>query len=289
MANPNFAKLNEQIKNAGADWVAGETPYSKYHGTKRASKILGVALTPELAFESLSSERSKDIQMTAAAPPVLPPSIDWRMYKGKNWVTPVKDQGDCGSCVAFATVATLESRALIKEKKPGAIYDLSEAHLFYCGSPNSCQTGWQPKLALRFAENTGVGEERAFPYRPGNQACRPIPVVIKAINPSSAATSIARKNALLDGPVIAAFAVYDDFYSYQSGVYRHVVGNLQGYHAVCVVGYDDARGCWIAKNSWTARWGERGFFNIRYGECGIDSQFQFDYPADVDLLGHHIK
>ena len=288
MANPNFERLNARIRAAGADWIAGETPYSKYHGTKRGNILLGLALTPEAAFESLSDTRSNDIQMMAAAPPILPTNIDWRSHNSGNWVTSVKDQGDCGSCVAFATVATMESRALIRENKPGANYDLSEAHLFYCGTPNSCARGWQPKLALRFAEQNGIGDEQAFPYRPGNQPCQMIPAIIRVDTPMTAATSLARKSALQGGPVIAAFAVYDDFYSYRSGVYRHVAGNLLGYHAVCVIGYDDIRGCWIAKNSWTDRWGEQGFFNIRYGECGIDTQFPFDYPRDVDLLGNTI-
>jgi len=64
-------------------------------------------------------------------------------------------------------------------------------------------------------------------------------------------------------------------------VYRQVAGNLCRYHAVCVIGYD--AGYWIAKNSSNSSWGIQGFFLIRYGECGIDTQFPFDYPASVML------
>ena len=75
------------------------------------------------------------------------------------------------------------------------------------------------------------------------------------------------------GPVTGCFLVYQDFFSYRSGVYRHVSGALRGGHCVALVGYDDTQGCWIAKNSWGAGWGDGGFFRIAYGECGIDSWY----------------
>ena len=283
MATPNFVRLNSKIKAAGADWIAGETPYSKFHGTKPKSGMFGLAMTPEMAFGALSASRTTEQAMMAAAPPKLPKKIDWRHYNGKNFVTPIKDQGTCGACVAFATVATVEARVLIQQNKPGAKINLSEANLFYCGTPNSCELGWQPAHALNFAVNPGLGEETAFPYTPGNQSCKVIPPVVKVTQPSVAATTLARKQALQKGPAVASMAVYDDFFSYKSGVYRHIVGNLAGYHAVCVVGYDDTAGCWIVKNSWNTTWGDSGFFRIRYGECGIDTQFPFNFPADVVL------
>jgi C1A family cysteine protease len=74
------------------------------------------------------------------------------------------------------------------------------------------------------------------------------------------------------GPLASAFTVYSDFFLwYSSGVYRHVSGDFLGLHCTCVIGYDDAAGCWICKNSWGAGWGESGFFRIAYGQCGIDS------------------
>jgi len=284
MASPNFERLNKLIREAGADWIAGETPFSKFHGTKRRSGFLGLAMTPELAFSSLQAARKSEQSGTKAANALLPPTIDWRNYKSKNWVTPIRDQGSCGSCVAFATCATLESRTLISQNKPSVNFDLSEAHLFYCGTPNSCDLGWQPAFALNFAQTVGVGLESSFPYTPGNQACRQVTPAVKIHHASVAATTIARKTALLDGPVVASMAVYDDFFHYKSGVYRHVSGNLVGYHAICVIGYDDSQGCWLAKNSWGTSWGDSGFFAIRYGECGIDTQFPFNFPDRVTVM-----
>lgn len=69
----------------------------------------------------------------------------------------------------------------------------------------------------------------------------------------------------------ACFNVYEDFYYYQGGVYQHITGASLGGHCVTIIGYDDQQGCWICKNSWGKQWGEKGFFRIAYGECGIDS------------------
>lgn len=86
--------------------------------------------------------------------------------------------------------------------------------------------------------------------------------------------------------MVAGMAVYQDFFSYAGGVYKHVSGNLAGYHAISVVGYSETDKCWICKNSWGPNWGEtlaggtRGWFRIGYGQCGIDTQFAF---YDVDL------
>lgn len=65
------------------------------------------------------------------------------------------------------------------------------------------------------------------------------------------------------------FTVYEDFMSYKDGVYKHKTGNALGGHAVKIVGWGD--GYWIVANSWGTGWGMKGFFNIAFGECGIDS------------------
>jgi C1A family cysteine protease len=73
------------------------------------------------------------------------------------------------------------------------------------------------------------------------------------------------------GPVSSCFVVYDDFFSYRSGVYRHVTGGEAGGHCVSIVGYNDNPGYWICKNSWGTGWGDQGFFCIAYGECAIET------------------
>jgi len=80
--------------------------------------------------------------------------------------------------------------------------------------------------------------------------------------------------------MVGGMAVYQDFFSYRSGIYKHVSGGLAGYHCIMIAGYDDTQQCWICKNSWGTGWGENGWFRIGYGECQIDSSFAF---YDIDL------
>jgi C1A family cysteine protease len=84
------------------------------------------------------------------------------------------------------------------------------------------------------------------------------------------------------GHVCASFIVYEDFYSYKSGVYKYVTGAKLGGHCVTIVGYNDNPGYWICKNSWDKGWGEQGFFRIAYGQCGIDSWGNFGVNAIVN-------
>jgi len=84
------------------------------------------------------------------------------------------------------------------------------------------------------------------------------------------------------GPVETAFTVYSDFANYVSGVYHHVTGSMEGGHAVRIVGWgaDGGVSYWKVANSWNPHWGEKGYFRIKMGECGIDDQVTFS-PANA--------
>ena len=73
------------------------------------------------------------------------------------------------------------------------------------------------------------------------------------------------------GAVIACFVVYQDFFSYRIGVYRTCPAAWPAATASRLIGYDDASGCWIGKNSWGTGWGEGGYFRIAYGQANIES------------------
>jgi C1A family cysteine protease len=212
-----------------------------------------------------------------------PRRIDWRNNHG-NFVTGVRYQATCGSCVSFATCATLESRSLIKNKTPDTEIDLSEAHLFSCGG-GTCTNGWNFEPALQQAQNAGVGLESSFPYQPRDVPCQNVPPVVKVTGWTKLTTMNSRKQAIArNGPVIAGMRVFSDFYQYGSGIYKHVTGNFEGLHAVAVVGYNDAEDCWIIKNSWDKDWGESGFVRMGYSECGLDSEFPF-FDPDIQVVG----
>ena len=95
---------------------------------------------------------------------IYPTQWDWRNVSGKNWTTPIRDQKQCGSCVAFATVATIESNLEIFKRDPNLNPDLSEADLFFRGCGNCCGRGWNFVPALKYAQSSGIPDEDCFPY-----------------------------------------------------------------------------------------------------------------------------
>lgn len=267
--------IQAAIKRKGFSWEAAETPHSAL-SVEEQKNLLGLAVDPAELEATGAAIKAVEAMSAFRAALTIPAAVDWR-NNGGNWVTPVKDQQSCGSCVAFGTVATVESRVRLACKDANLNIDLSEAHLFYCGCGNCCGTGWNFGPALDFFKNTGVGLESSFPYTPGNQPCKAGVAPYEKITAWSSALSIAdRKNVLATkGPMVGGMAVYADFFAYHSGVYKVTSTDLRGYHCICVVGYDNTQECWICKNSWGTTWGDAGFFKIGYGQSQIDTNFAF--------------
>jgi hypothetical protein len=92
-----------------------------------------------------------------------------------------------------------------------------------------------------------------------------------------------KKALLKHGPLVTSMKVYTDFYYYESGIYEHVFGNFEGYHAVIIVGYNDEAEYWICKNSWGTQWGEEGWFNIKYGNSNIGKNTQYFSGIDGNI------
>jgi C1A family cysteine protease len=284
MPGLDVGALNQALQDVNARWQAKDAP-QEYH--------LGFAPGPEdhtieeRESLALANHRRFMAMAAAAAAPPYPVSIDWRHLPAHaplpagNYVTPVKFQRSCGSCVAFGTLATFESAIRIHDKNPAKAVDLSEADLFYCHAEaeqgRRCagpSGGWWPDAALTVCQNVGVVDEACFPYTPGDQPCHKCAdwkhrlTKIKAWHKITTAMKqwIAQR-----GPVITCISVYADFFNYHTGIYHHVSGALQGGHCICCVGYDDAKRFWICKNSWDTTWGDHGFVNIAYGQVGVDA------------------
>jgi hypothetical protein len=219
----------------------------------------------------------------------LPEKYDWSDVNGKDWTTAIRNQKSCGSCVSFGTLGALESVVQI-ELGQQLECDFSEAHLFFCGG-GSCSGGWSISRAVGFLEDYGVSDEECFPYVPRDMSCDHLcpdweQMAVKVSHGGRVGgfpQNISNiKKALIEyGPLITGFTVYEDFSSYNSGVYEHVYGDVRGGHAVTIVGYDDNEECWICKNSWGKNWGERGYFRIKYGECGIATSMNTFYLSGV--------
>ena len=95
-------------------------------------------------------------------------SFDWTYPT--NYVTPVRNQGNCGSCWAFATTAALESYTLIKNSLPGQELNLAEQVMVSCGGAGSCGGGYIG-TAANYIKNTGLPLETCYPYSATNGTC----------------------------------------------------------------------------------------------------------------------
>ncbi|GAV62544.1 Peptidase_C1 domain-containing protein/Inhibitor_I29 domain-containing protein, partial [Cephalotus follicularis] len=210
---------------------------------------------------------------------IVPPSVDWRK---KGAVTPVKDQGQCGSCWAFSTVVAVEGINQIKTNK---LVSLSEQELVDCDtSQNQGCNGGLMEIAFEFIkEKGGLTTETNYPYQAEDGSC-------DASKENSPAVSIdghevvpannedALLKAAANQPVsVAIDAEGSDFQFYSEGVFTGQCGTELD-HGVAVVGYGatlDGTKYWIVKNSWGAEWGEKGYIRMKRGIsdkaglCGI--------------------
>ncbi|MDQ1589658.1 MAG: hypothetical protein QOG71_285 [Pyrinomonadaceae bacterium] len=276
----NGDDLQSAINSKGYTWEAGATEIASMSEELQKAHLGLEVDRKELQATERAIAAAEELRTFSAESFGAPPSVDWR-NNGGNFITPIKNQGGCGSCVSFGTLATIEARFNIKCKTPGQNRDYSEGYLFFCGCGQCCNQGWNFGPALDFCQNKGILNESQYPYTANNQPCPAgLPAPSLKIDSWSAILPIAdRKNALATkGPLVAGLAVFQDFFSYKTGVYKHVSGALAGYHAVSCIGYDDVQKCWICKNSWGTGWGDGGFFKIGYGQCGMDSQFAMYDP-----------
>ncbi len=248
-------------------------------------------------------------QGITAYAPAYPKSYDLRDVNGQNFITSIKDQGYCGSCVAFGVCATVEGTLQVRRNNPNLNPDFSEAHLFYClghahgrtcgnwvGNPPAQELngGWFPggggAGALDDFQLIGVADEACFPYASPSSPFEPTLPCASCSDWSGRVTKINSWTILGstyqmkdwlsggNGPLVATISIYQDFMDFfkanndPAAIYRKGSdpGNLVGGHCISVVGYNDDDQCWICKNSWGPYWAASGFFKIGYGEVGID-------------------
>jgi len=212
----------------------------------------------------------------------LPAAVDWRKA---GFVTPVKDQGTCGSCWAFAATSAIESAWQLKY---GVQHILSPQNLVDCawrGYGNlGCAGGNEEPSFQWVIDHGGLMLEKDYAYLSQDSYCSFNQTLASVTLSGYVRIPFGDEEALKDavahvGPVSIAYdASHESMVFYSSGVYYEPECSATDLdHAVVIVGYgttEDGEDYWIVKNSWSTYWGDMGYFKIarnRNNHCGIAS------------------
>jgi C1A family cysteine protease len=207
----------------------------------------------------------------------LPSTIDW---KGANCIHDIHNQGNCGSCWAFATSSVVSDLCCLKKEDKGW---LAPQELVYCDKDNDnegCDGGLAAN-ALKYVRDNGLVPEECLPYvaRDGScpNACKNgknwkeehVCKAKKLIDCGELKNMI---GCLKEGPITVRMIVYNDFFNYKGGLYCWDGRSGQaGGHAIRCVGHsNEPEPHFTCANSWGANWGEKGYFRIKSKNgCGI--------------------
>jgi len=232
----------------------------------------------------------------------LPDEIDWTT---KGAVTPIKNQGQCGSCWAFSAIGALEGAWEIAS---GKLVPLSEQELVDC-SHNGVDQGCHGGLmngGFVYVEENGICTEESYPYTAKDGKCAKkkngctdgIPKgTVHGFKDVHKDDEQALMEAVSRGPVsVAIEADHQAFQFYSGGVMKSACGT-QLDHGVLLVGYGEANGLkfWKVKNSWGESWGEKGYIELergkspdgKEGECGLLTQPSYPVikmPSSDEIL-----
>lgn len=213
----------------------------------------------------------------------FPASIDWSKYD-----SPIRDQGNCGGCWAFAAIALVEN--LYNQKgETSRIIDLSEQELVACTPPdgnihNNCSGGLS-KYAIKYISDNGLIPENCFPFEQKSGTCSDkcaSPEYLVKIGQyrewdwiETGSSTVSNLKALLQkGPVKVSMNCPNSFLEYSGGIYSNNGDRSTGGHAILAVGYNDTYGYFKIKNSWGTGWGENGYGYLAYSTV-TDDQVNF--------------
>ena len=290
ISNEELDSLREVGKREGWTFKMAENPATR----RSLEQLCGVrAADPDTTVPVLQWPSS---ELT------LPSSFDWRKLGG---VTPIKDQGFCGSCWAFANHGVLESVIKIKDS---VTLDLSEqwlvsCNIHGCGCSGGCLdcfsysvVTWDARHMTDLCGEFGVVLEEELPYTAMDDPCEcdhwyELSYLLETWGytyrmDQVPPVDVLKKAIMRYGPVFVGVLVDGPFQGYTSGVYNaNYVGEWN--HAVVLVGWDDnlgEEGAWILRNSWGTEWGMGGYMYIAYGVSyvGIGAEYvDYRFPKVV--------
>mmetsp|Transcript_85424 Transcript_85424/g.169447 ORF Transcript_85424/g.169447 Transcript_85424/m.169447 type:complete len:358 (-) Transcript_85424:158-1231(-) len=271
----NLVLIREHNANPASSWTMSVNEFAAHTWDEFAAEKLS---TPQ----DCSATHRVGIATPTVSPvfDVPPTSKDWR---DEGIVTPVKNQGACGSCWTFSTTGVVEAHYA---KATGNLVSLSEQQLVDCAADfnnHGCQGGL-PSQAMEYIRyRGGLQKEVDYPYNGRNQKCNSLES--KAVAHIADVVNITQgdENGILlavgtVGPVSIAYDCTLGFQFYHKGVYDGWFCGTkpsQVNHAVLAVGYGhdskSGKDYWLVKNSWGASFGEKGYFRIvrNKNKCGL--------------------
>ena len=256
-----IAELKQQADEEGWTFEVSENDATKYS----LDQLCGLKEPDDWRTRA----RFDPITTSSTASIVLPSAFDWRTYNG---CTPIRNQGGCGSCWAFATVGAMECAIRIREAQS---VDLSEQWLLSCNLDGwDCDGGWYAHAYHEWATDpcggTGAVLETAFPYVAWQRPCAcpyPHQYWIDSWSHINGGVEEMKRAILEYGPISVSVYVNSAFQAYHGGIFNSCANGTIN-HSVVLVGWDDAQGeggVWILRNSWGAGWGESGYMRIPFG------------------------
>jgi len=271
------------------------------HNAKGLSYTLGHNAYSDMTWEAFKStyvsgmesnpylRRQKNFDLAAEAVPAVRDAVDW---VAEGAVTPIKNQGQCGSCWAFSTTGSFEGAYKIAT---GDLVSFSEQQLVSCDKvDDGCSGGLMDNAFKWIEENGGVCTESDYEYSSSGGTTGTCETTCSPTGVNSGFTDVtpgdedALKSAVAMGPVsVAIEADKSVFQLYSSGVFTSAEEcGTQLDHGVLAVGYgtDGGNDYWKVKNSWGTSWGESGYIRMERAVdcCGIASQPS--YPTGVHAV-----
>ena len=279
----NLIKVEEH-NAAGHSWTMAMNKFADLTSEEFAEQYITGGYDTFMAFRRSFPYRNFMMPSIGA-----PASVDWTT---QGAVTPVKNQGQCGSCWAFSTTGSVEGAWFLSN---GTLVSLSEQQLVDCSSAEGnqgCNGGLMDSAFEYIIKNKGLTTEANYPYTAQDGTCsaakaKQVAATIKSYTDVATNSEAALEAAIAQQPVsVAVEADQNSFQLYSGGVLTAPCG-AQLDHGVLAVGYgtDSASGnqFWKVKNSWGADWGVNGYillgkgktYNGGAGQCGILSDPSF--------------
>jgi len=269
-----FAIFTNNLAVAAATQAA-ETGTARYGVTKfydlTAEEFRANYLMPKELFANFKIDASK--VMAPLKPVPVPVSFDWQ---DKGAITPVYDQGQCGSCWAFSATETIESFHFITT---GALVGLAMQQVVDCDTDcYGCNGGWTQN-AFNYVESAGgIDTLASYPYTAQDGTCNYQPSAVGAkVDSWAYVTQSDDENAMLQaayqtGPLSICVDA-SSWSSYQGGVIQSCGQQVD--HCVQLTGFSNQQGidAWNVRNSWGTNWGVSGYLYVARGNnvCAIGS------------------